>query len=140
MNRQPASTPYRPRFTAAPRLVAAAVFAGMAVAFVASVQPPVSTDEQLPGVALGSPTLLLVERAIAFFFGWLVLLVVSAHALRGRLPIEISGRGLRYADAEQTQHGVVTTQVALSRIDAEMDAMRSRVSRLEARPFDDGSV
>lgn len=54
-------------------------------------------------MALGSPALLVLERTLGFFAGWLLVIVVCAQALEGRLPIEISGRGLRYADAESAQ-------------------------------------
>lgn len=116
--------------------VAIAVFAGMALAVVASVTSTTPAAGSLPGVALDSPTLLLVERVVAFFLAWLVLLVVSAQALRGRLPIEISGRGLRYADAERAQHGVAATERALARVDAEMDAIHARIGELEGQMVD----
>lgn len=52
----------------------------------------------LPGIALGSKAILVVERIAMLFAAWLLGLVVIARALEGELPIEISGRGVRYAD------------------------------------------
>ena len=42
----------------------------------------------LPGVALGSPSMLAIERGLALFVVWLVVLVVLAEAWRGHLPLE----------------------------------------------------
>src|SRR5947209_13995623 len=53
----------------------------------------------LPGPALGSRELLWVERAILFFYGFLLLFVPVLRALEGVLPIELSTRGARYAEA-----------------------------------------
>jgi hypothetical protein len=55
----------------------------------------------LPGPALGSQELLWVERTILFFYGFLLLFVPVLRALEGVLPIELSTRGARYADASQ---------------------------------------
>lgn len=58
-------------------------------------------ERPYPGVALGSGLLLELERAVAVWAIVLLGLVVGDQALRGRLPDEISGRGVRYADREQ---------------------------------------
>lgn len=84
-------------------------------------------DCSLPGVALGSPALLAVERGLAFFAAWLLVLVVSAQALNGRLPIEVSGRGVRYAEAGGTQDGLTATRDALTKLNAEMDVLRELI-------------
>jgi hypothetical protein len=65
----------------------------------------------LPGPALGSQELLWVERAILFFYGFLLLFVPVLRALEGVLPIELSTRGARYADASQEAIEDLTTRM-----------------------------
>ena len=55
----------------------------------------------LPSLALGSRELLWVERALALFYGFLLLLVPILKALEGELPIELSARGARYRDLSE---------------------------------------
>lgn len=92
-----------------------------------------SGQQGLPGVALGSPVLLMVERALAFFAAWLVVLVVCAQALRGRLPTEISGRGVRYATAEGVQMTAMESERTMRTMMAEI--VRLRDALLEHRGF-----
>ncbi|MCK9250789.1 MAG: hypothetical protein M0P31_17660 [Solirubrobacteraceae bacterium] len=65
------------------------------------VSAAIGAQHPYPGVALGSGLLLVLERAIAIWALVLLTLVVGDQALRGRLPDEISGRGVRYATHEQ---------------------------------------
>jgi hypothetical protein len=65
----------------------------------------------LPGPALGSKELLWVERAILFFYGFLLLFVPVLRALEGVLPIELSTRGARYAEASDTAVEALTTRL-----------------------------
>jgi hypothetical protein len=48
----------------------------------------------LPGVALGSPAVLYVEKAAACFTAYLLFLVVLVRSFAGELPSEL--RGVRY--------------------------------------------
>ena len=59
------------------------------------------TGHPLPSVALGSKELLWLERALVLFYGFLLLFVPILRALEGVLPIELSARGARYADASE---------------------------------------
>ena len=59
----------------------------------------IATPRTLPGAALGSVLILRVEWAVALFAALLLAIVVLARAWEGRLPSEISGRGVKYADA-----------------------------------------
>lgn len=61
----------------------------------------VGVERPYPGVALGSGLLLALERAVAVWAMVLLALVVGDQALRGRLPDEISGRGVRHAAREE---------------------------------------
>lgn len=90
-----------------------------------------SSDDALPGVALGSHALLVVERAVAFFAAWLLVLVVVAQAFKGRLPTEISGRGVRYADADAAQAAAADTEAALNVVRRDVAHLRDAVFVLE---------
>ena len=57
------------------------------------------TPDDLPSLALGSRELLWAERTLAFFYGFLLFLVPILKAIGGELPIELSTRGARYAEA-----------------------------------------
>lgn len=81
-------------------MVATLVMGGLAGS--AGVNVWIEPPDTLPGVALGSHALLAAERSVAFFSIWLLGLVVVAQAIKGRLPIEVSGRGIRYADGPAT--------------------------------------
>lgn len=113
-------------------VAAALVIAGLLVGALLSglAGPP---EGSLPGVALGSVALLLVERAVAFFAAWMIVLVVVAQAARGRLPIEISGRGVRYAEAQPVEDKQATVERASRRHDAEIRQLREAVMRIEKR-------
>lgn len=88
---------------ASPRtLVRVLVSTALCVALAACSVPPVPED--LPAVALEQPGLYRLEIALAAFYGCL-LLVTPAYSgvVAGRLPIEISTRGARFAaEAVQT--------------------------------------
>lgn len=63
----------------------------------------VGSEHPYPGIALGSGLLLELERAVAIWAIALLGLVVGDQALGGRLPDEISGRGVRYAPHRQLE-------------------------------------
>jgi hypothetical protein len=68
-----------------------------AAAIVIGIALPTSPD--LPALALGNRELLWLERALVLFYGFLLLFVPAVRALQGELPIELSTRGARYAEA-----------------------------------------
>lgn len=76
----------------------------LVVAVVAGVAAGV--DRPYPDYALGSGLLLVLVRLVAIWAAALFVLVVGDQALRGRLPIEISGRGVRYAAEERVDEVV----------------------------------
>lgn len=78
----------------------------------------------LPGVALGSETILVVERIVGLFAAWLFVVVVMSRALVGQLPSEISGRGVRYASRDTTQHALVEARSTLERLNGEVEDLR----------------
>lgn len=77
-----------------------------------------------PGVALDSPMILAVERSALLFATWLATLVILAQAWQGRLPIEVSGRGVRYADPATLQVSTAATEETLRRLEREFEMAR----------------
>jgi len=90
--------------------------------------------ESLPGVALGSSVTLHAERAAVFFVGLLLALVVLVRAFQGRLPSELSGRGVKYADRQGTEQIRDTTATALEQLEAAHRHLMARVEALEEHP------
>lgn len=86
--------------------------------------------ENLPGVALGSATILVVERIAVLFAAWLIGVVVLARALSGQLPTEITSQGFRYADLETSQVELSISHSALARMDRELHALSDAVAEL----------
>jgi hypothetical protein len=86
---------------------------------------------RLPGIALGSEAILVAERIAVLFAMWLVALVVVARALAGDLPIEVSGRGVRYADLDVSQDELLDSRKAFEDLDREMEVLADAVVALE---------
>ena len=68
-----------------------------AAAIVVGIALPTAHD--LSALALGNRELLWLERTLVLFYGFLLLFVPVVRALQGELPIELSTRGARYAEA-----------------------------------------
>lgn len=116
------------------KVVAALVVVGLGVSIAAGVfliDRPAAGD--LPGIALGSEAILVVERIATLFTLWLLGLVVVARALAGELPIEISGRGVRYADVETAQESLIDSGAALDRFAKDLGELRAAVAVVERR-------
>jgi hypothetical protein len=54
----------------------------------------------LPAVAFGSRWILYALRALALFYGFLLVFVPLVRAIRGALPIELSLRGARWQEED----------------------------------------
>ena len=80
------------------------------------------SPHHLPALALGNRELLWLERTLVLFYGFLLLVVPVLRALEGELPIELSARGARYAEAS----------------DAALELLRDRIDEVEE--FVDESV
>lgn len=79
------------------------VAVALVAALMAFVLVPVPTDEggslALPAIALQQTVLYRLEVALAVFYGGLLLITPAFSGLvDGRLPIEISARGAKFAD------------------------------------------
>lgn len=95
---------------------AALLGAPLAAVLLPHVQP-------LPAVALGSRWILYALRALALFYGFLLLFVPLVRALHGVLPIELSMRGARWQETGTTATGLATLQ-------AEVAALERRTNEL----------
>ena len=73
------------------------------------------SPDHLPALALGNRELLWLERTLVLFYGFLLLFVPVLRALAGELPIELSARGARYAEAS----------------DAALEVLRDRIDEVE---------
>ncbi|HYI81039.1 MAG TPA: hypothetical protein VEW67_09290 [Thermoleophilaceae bacterium] len=104
--------------------VAALVAGGLIASMVAGVFLIERPAGDLPGVALGSETILVVERTLGLFAAWLFVVVVMSRASVGQLPSEISGRGVRYADRGTTQEALAEVRSTLERLDGEVEDLR----------------
>jgi hypothetical protein len=80
--------------------------------------------EPLPGVALNSPAILVVERTIALFAAWMLVLVVVARGLAGELPLEVTSRGFRYAEADKTRRTTAELQRTIEALEADLSSVR----------------
>jgi hypothetical protein len=107
-------------------MVASVVVLGFVGAVIASVAAGVPADS-LPGVALGSEVLLLAERTAALFATWMLIAVVVIRALKDELPVEMSGRGVRYAEVGNVQAKAACTDDVLRGIEADMRWLRKMV-------------
>lgn len=94
---------------------------------VGSVAASVSTKipAKLPGIALGAPALLQVERAAAMFVTYLVVTTVLTRAASGEVPTEL--RGLKW----ELQTRDDQTADALEGLLREAENTRRRLARLE---------
>jgi hypothetical protein len=85
----------------------------LAAALLASILT--GSPSTLPAVALDSPVLFCLERALAFFAAAFVLILVLVEAFKGNLPVEISDSGLRYERLkEETQAGLSALSEAVA--------------------------
>lgn len=116
-------------------LVGALVVSALIVALTVAV--PMKTvggvqRESLPAVALGQEVLYRLEVGVILFYGGLIILTpVFRGAVLGRLPIEISARGAKFAQEvdeslEATQQLVEAHQDQLD--DIEKRAIRARLN------------
>jgi hypothetical protein len=117
-------------------LVRAGVLSGLVLCAWAGVDVDMA-GRSLPGVALGSTTVLRIERVGVLFAVWLFVLVVIAQAWRGQLPSEVSGRGVKYAESEGTQESVRAAATGLRELNYDIQQMRVELMRVEALARDE---
>jgi hypothetical protein len=84
------------------------------------------TPHHLPSLALGTREVLWAERTLVFFYGFLLFLVPILKALGGELPIELSTRGARYAEASDT-----ALEELKARLDEDEDLLDDTIQSLD---------
>jgi hypothetical protein len=78
-------------------LIRVLIGAALCTALVTAAVVPM--PEELPAVAIRQSGLYRLEVALLIFYGWLLLVTPAVSGLiRGRLPVEISTRGARFAE------------------------------------------
>lgn len=93
--------------------------------------------DDLPTPALGQPGLYRLEIALLVFYGCLALVTPAFSGLAsGRLPIEISTRGAKFADeadrtADQGEMTISELEGATQRLEVSLATALSRVDQLE---------
>jgi hypothetical protein len=87
--------------------------ASLCVAILTAVFTPASA---LPAIALGQPWLYRLEVSLLAFYGCLLLITPAYSGLiRGRLPIEISTRGAKFA--EETKRYAALDEVTITEVE-----------------------
>lgn len=90
-----------------------------------------------PALALGQPGLYRLEIALLVFYGCLALVTPAFSGLAsGRLPIEISTRGAKFADeanrtADQGEMTINELEEAVERLEVSLIKATGRIRQLE---------
>jgi hypothetical protein len=107
-------------------LVRVLVGATLALAVWACAWVPIPQDAQgdpdLPTLAFGQASLYRLEVALLVFYGGLLLFTPAFSGLaRGRLPIEISARGAKFAD--EVDQSTEVNEVAIEEVRKRLDEL-----------------
>lgn len=82
--------------------------------------------EGLPAIALGQPGLYRLEVALAVFYGCLLIVTPAYSGLTaGRLPIEISTRGAKFA--EEAQRSAKRDEIAAEDLERAANELREEL-------------
>lgn len=112
------------------------VGAALCLALFAFVLTPVPVDAQgnpdLPAPAFGQVHLYRLEAALFVFYGDLLLATPAFSGLiRGRLPIEISTRGAKFA--EETDQSAELTRVAIGNLEQTTRRLTQELGKTNAQ-------
>jgi hypothetical protein len=89
------------------------------------------TQQDLPDVALGKEELYRLEVALLVFYGGLVLLTPFVYgAIRGRVPLEVSARGAKFAD--EADESIKETQKLAGGLKERLTKVEGDIARLGA--------
>lgn len=84
-------------------------------------------DLDLPAPALGQAELYRLEVALLVFYGSLLLVTPAFSGLvRGRLPIEISTRGAKFAD--ETEESALRNKAAIEAVERRVEKLTERLT------------
>jgi type VI protein secretion system component VasK len=105
------------------------VSAALCVALAACVAVPV--PEETPSVALGQASIYRLEVALLVFYGCLLLITPAFSGLiRGRLPIEISARGARFA--EEIDRSAELKDAAIEKLERQVESLDEQLARAKS--------
>jgi hypothetical protein len=116
-------------------LVRAIVGIALSLALTACLR--LSIPEDLPTIALGQASLYRLEIALAVFYGCLLILTPAHSGLaRGRLPIEISTRGAKFAEesdlaADRYETSIAELEKKTDRLGEDLERANWAVGRLK---------
>lgn len=113
-------------------LVRILVAFALCIALLAMVVVPVPVDAKgdpdLPAPALGQRSLYRLEVGLMVFYGDLLLVTPAFSGLaRGRLPIEISTRGAKFA--EDADRSAERNEKSIKELKLTVDLMRDRLTK-----------
>jgi hypothetical protein len=101
----------------------------------------VSRPDDLPGPTFNLVGLYRIEIALVVFYGGLLLLTpVFSGVVRGRLPIEISARGAKFAEeirqerAEISDKAIASQQEETARLTRELVEARVEINKMQSAP------
>lgn len=115
----------------------------MGIALAALVTAPIPGD--LPAASLGQPGLYRLEVALLFFYGALLLITPAFSGLvRGRLPIEISTRGAKFAEetgltSERHESAIEELERMIKVHSEALDGVELGIERLEEQMDSDST-
>ncbi|HXR60310.1 MAG TPA: hypothetical protein VN732_03180 [Solirubrobacterales bacterium] len=97
----------------------------------------VPVPEDLPAIAVGQAGLYRLEVALLTFYGWLLLVTPAFSGIvRGRLPIEISTRGAKFAEevdqtAEANEAAIKGLELTTKDLTDALDQANSEIEKLK---------
>jgi len=118
-------------------VVATALLFAIAAFFFVPIPVDVEGEVRLPAPAFEQPELYRLEIALLVFYGGLLLVTPAFSGLfRGRLPIEISARGARFADeagpsAELTDTAIKELREASTHLKIGLAAARAEIELIK---------
>jgi hypothetical protein len=101
-----------------------------------------SLPRDLPAIALGQPGLYRLEVALAVLYGCLLMLTPAYSGLaRGRLPVEISTRGAKFAEesdlaAERYEATIRELELTTKRLSQDLERAVVEIARLDRKEGD----
>lgn len=107
----------------------------LGLALLAFVLVPIPLEEDgnpdLPAAAFGQVSLYRLEVALLVFYGGLLIVTPSLSGLvRGRLPIEISARGAKFAD--ETDQSAKQNEADIGRLEKSVGKLADALADMDA--------
>jgi len=119
-------------------LIRVLVGAALCIAVAAAAIAPI--PEELPAIAMRQPAVYRLEVALLIFYCWLLLVTPAFSGLiQGRLPIEISTRGARFA--EESDHTAKLNEKRIENLERAADDLTAglRIAKSEINQMKKGT-